>query len=169
MFPNTLEVALPIVNSDHSPSSLNLSLPSQVVWHLNVKSFGEELEQCKEIITNSWNGGMRVDSEWRMVCSKLKICKSNLVRWSRHTFKNSAKEIAKMKTQLQYLLNLPHNQTNWEEIRDLRHRIDQLWKQEEIYCSQRSRVKWLKCGDKNSKFFHASTLQRRSRNRLHRI
>lgn len=44
-----------------------------------------------------------------------------------------------------------------------------LWKQEEKYWGQRSRVKWLNYGDKNSKFFHASTVQRRDRNKLVRI
>lgn len=44
-----------------------------------------------------------------------------------------------------------------------------MWKPKEIYWDQRSRLKWLKWGDCDSKFFHATTVQRRDRNRLHRI
>lgn len=35
-----------------------------------------------------------------------------------------------------------------------------------MYWSLRSRVNWLKWGDKNTKFFHATTIQLRSRNRI---
>lgn len=35
-----------------------------------------------------------------------------------------------------------------------------------MYWSMRSRIDWLKWGDKNTKFFHASTIQRRQRNRI---
>lgn len=38
-----------------------------------------------------------------------------------------------------------------------------------MFWDQRSRVKWLSFGDKNSKFFHATTIQRRDRNKLHRL
>ncbi|XP_057453159.1 uncharacterized protein LOC130745025 [Lotus japonicus] len=44
-----------------------------------------------------------------------------------------------------------------------------MWKQEEQYWGQRSRLKWIQFGDKNPKFFHATTVQRRDRNRLERL
>jgi hypothetical protein len=39
----------------------------------------------------------------------------------------------------------------------------------EILCKQKSRDLWLKDGDKNSKFFHLSTLIRRKRNSIDAI
>ena len=44
-----------------------------------------------------------------------------------------------------------------------------MWGDEEHYWAQRSKNDWLKEGDKNTKFFHLSTLQRRSRNRISKI
>lgn len=38
-----------------------------------------------------------------------------------------------------------------EEMRGIQRRIDKLWHQEELYWSQRARVKWLEDGDKNTK------------------
>ena len=32
--------------------------------------------------------------------------------------------------------------------------------------NQRSRVLWLKCGDRNMKFFHSAVSQRRKRNKV---
>lgn len=48
-------------------------------------------------------------------------------------------------------------------------KISQLWKQEEMYWGMRSRLKWAKCGDRNIKFFHATTIQRRDMNRLEKL
>lgn len=58
---------------------------------------------------------------------------------------------------------------NWVEVTQIRRDIDRLWQQEEQYWGQRSRVKWMNYGDRNSKFFHASTIQRRDLNKLLRI
>ena len=41
--------------------------------------------------------------------------------------------------------------------------------QEEMLWYQKSREKWIKFGDKNTAFFHAQTIIRRKRNRIHRL
>jgi len=41
-----------------------------------------------------------------------------------------------------------------------------IWQREETYLAMRSRIQWLREGDKNTKFFHATTIQRRQRNRI---
>ncbi|KAI9115188.1 hypothetical protein K1719_013507 [Acacia pycnantha] len=57
-----------------------------------------------------------------------------------------------------------------EEIRmeeaELLRRIEELMVQEENYWWQRSRISWLKSGDRNSKFFHLTALVRRRRNSI---
>ena len=44
--------------------------------------------------------------------------------------------------------------------------MDKLLKREEIYWVQRSRISWLKHGDKNTKFFHSKATQRRKKNHI---
>lgn len=106
---------------------------------------------------------------WEKFQEKAKTCKRALLAWNKVTFKNVVVEISKLKILLQKLLNGGNSVANWEENIMIRKEIDGLWKQEEMYWGQKSRLKWLTYGDKNSKFFHATTVQRRNRNKLFRI
>lgn len=47
--------------------------------------------------------------------------------------------------------------------------IERVWDLEEKYWGQRDRLNWVKYGDRNSKFFHAVTVQRRQRNTVTKI
>jgi hypothetical protein len=51
----------------------------------------------------------------------------------------------------------------------LQQELDQVLYQEELLWYQKSREKWIKFGDKNTKFFHAQTIIRRKRNKIHGI
>ena len=51
-----------------------------------------------------------------------------------------------------------------------------LWKeynmvlqQEELFWYQKSREKWVQCGDRNTKFFHTMTMARRKQNKIHSL
>ena len=89
--------------------------------------------------------------------------------WHNKTFKNAAKKIGKLKKTLADLLNGRGEEIDWGKVREVREEIKKLWNQEEKFWGQRSRLKWLKWGDKNSKFFHATTVQRRERNKIQRL
>lgn len=41
-----------------------------------------------------------------------------------------------------------------------------MFRDEEIFWKQKSRNTWLRVGDQNTKFFHATTKQQRARNRI---
>lgn len=51
----------------------------------------------------------------------------------------------------------------------LNERLNEAYKNEEIYWCQKSRIQWLKDREKNSKFFHAYTVQRRKMNNIVRL
>ncbi|CAL1384096.1 unnamed protein product [Linum trigynum] len=53
-----------------------------------------------------------------------------------------------------------------QEEKDLMTELEAIWKDEELFWSQRSRVSWLKEGDKNTNFFHTSTVHRKQRNKI---
>ena len=61
-------------------------------------------------------------------------------------------------------MNLLHDSA--VEIQVLKKEINEMMLREEMMWSQRSRVLWIKCGDRNTKFFHATASNRQKKNRI---
>ncbi|KAI9109172.1 hypothetical protein K1719_019795 [Acacia pycnantha] len=111
------------------------------------------------------NPGNRVQE----LVAQLENCKETLVRWSKTTFPNFRKAIEMLKGKLDRLNIGTLSEQTVKEAETLTKQLEETWSQEEIYWWQKSRVSWLKCGDKNSKFFHNSVIQRRQRNKILRL
>lgn len=47
--------------------------------------------------------------------------------------------------------------------------LDELWKRKELLWKQKFRFEWLTSSDLNSRFFHASSVIRRCKNRIERL
>lgn len=168
-FPHASAIALPIISSDHSPIIFQPVPREKSGACFKYEAFWEEHPDCKNIVKDGWEACEERDSAWETFLARSKACKKRLQSWQRVEFKRADVEIAMLKGQLNDLLNQAHSFPDWTKVRELQEQIKVLWKREEIFWSQRSRVKWLKWGDRNSKFFHASTVQRRERNRIVRL
>ena len=119
---------------------------------------------CREVVEEAWDP-YRGDEEYT-VTDRLKSCQANLQRWNWRVFGNVNKTLKRKQERLQQLENLSSLHEKAEEIQELRKEINEVLVREEIMWSQRSRAAWIKWGDRNTRFFHATASQRRRRNRI---
>lgn len=167
--PNACATALPCVSSDHSPLVLYLKPKEKSGVSFKFEAYWAAHEECFGVIENGWRGVEDLEEPWGNIKSKMKAYQRDLQEWHKRRFRRADDEIHRLKSQMQRLLNQEENLENFAEIRRIKKRIDELWQQEELYWSQRARVKWLQHGDRNTKFFHATTIQRRGRNIIQRF
>ncbi|KAL5537605.1 hypothetical protein UlMin_045703 [Ulmus minor] len=133
--------------------------PNSRVHHLNLRGCDHrplliELLRADEFSflgKKHWNS-MSADS-LDGVASKLRLCASDLEKWNLDSFRSLKLQVRKMKTAFDRI-DKQLSSHNWKEHQRLEKALSTLRYKEERYWKQRSKDTWLKCGDRNSKFFH---------------
>jgi len=101
---------------------------------------------------------------------KLKFLKFQLKNWNKEIFGNifTAQQHLnqKMKDLQQLIIKDGYKEEHLEQEKQLLNQIEERNKQEEILWKQKSRIRWLKEGERNTKFFHSTTIQRRMHNTI---
>lgn len=166
VFPTTTVLHEEAIGSDHCPIIVNNRWEDRKGSRsFKFENFWASDSRCKDVIEDSWVG-QRAQT-LREVQDKLSRCSSSLKKWSKMSFSNNLTKIEELKGVLRSIQQDPLGTT--ERLHDVENEINKLWRNEEIYWQQRSRVQWLQAGDKNTSFFHKSVLQRRSKNKVVRI
>ena len=86
--------------------------------------------------------------------------------WNKRVFGNVNKTLKLKQNLLQQLESLDLLHEPAEEIKAFKKEINEVMLQEKMMWNQRSRALWVKCGDRNTKFFHETASNRRRRNRI---
>ncbi|XP_073367900.1 uncharacterized protein [Aegilops tauschii subsp. strangulata] len=90
----------------------------------------------------------------------------DLSAWGDREFGNLRKKIRKLKQRIENLRTRSIGQGPSEEEKGLVKKLREVLYQEELWMKQRSRVLWLRSGDRNTGYFQAQAAQRKRTNRI---
>ncbi|XP_071902759.1 uncharacterized protein [Coffea arabica] len=158
--------------SDHAPLKISFTDRSDHTpcpfRFLNVWTTKPEL---LEVIRHAWNqdvGG----SPLRVLCSKLLATRRAIQTWNKQHFGNVLDAVRSAESGVQRAEEAMDQYVSEEcqiELSKAQAELRHALSIEEQFWSQKARVKWLKHGDRNSRYFHAVVRQRRAHQMIHRI
>eukprot|EP00253_Pinus_taeda_P017458 PITA_17458 len=125
-------------------------------------------------IENWWAEDLQIQGSLMFLLHKrLKHIKMKLKSWNKDIFGNifaNKKSVENKNLELnQTLIKEGFDKNKNEQVEKYHLEWEKLCKQEEIFWKQKSRVQWLKEGERNTKFFHRSTIANRTHNRISSI
>lgn len=165
-YPESESEFLPIAGSDHAPVVIHIADECCVKrGQFRYDKRHYRSEDFIESVTRGWEKGNRdIHGD---VHNRLRLCRKELARWKRRTRRNSADQIEILKHRLdaaQRDFSTPN-----ATIAQLRVSLNQTYREEELFWKLKSRNQWLKLGERNTKFFHAVSKVRKSKNRFKSI
>lgn len=166
--PNSQTFNLPKLGSDHRPILLDTApIESRGPLLFRFKHTWTTHEDCSAIIKANWHN-TRNRSPMNQWSQNLHSCKKTLKTWSKQGFPNSKEKVVDLTNEMEALL-ASSSPLSGLRIQQITSQIDHLWGLEEMFWHQRSRIQWLNLGDRNTHFFHQSTIQRRQFNKIFRL
>ncbi|KAL0398047.1 UNVERIFIED_CONTAM: hypothetical protein Scaly_0253100 [Sesamum calycinum] len=118
--------------------------------------------RCEDIITKAWDRPGNLGEKLECLGGRLSV-------WGRLVLCETKDRIARLEQDLVSLEGGALTVANHTRVVRDREELSKLIIQEEIFWKQRSKVLWLKEGDRNSRFFHAKANHRHQVNSIRRI
>ena len=104
------------------------------------------------------------------MCQRIKTCRLALLSWSKTQSRPTKKRIEQLRTISSELEKAcqenPGDTEAFRKRSTARKDLNEMLAKEESYWHQRSRVSWMREGDRNTRFFHANATQRRQKNKI---
>lgn len=121
-------------------------------------------QETEDLINDVWKQDSQVSRMYRLQ-QKLKSCKQNLITWRKLDQTNSRKEKELIQKEMEGM-QLKGEDRDWNKWKQLKGCLQEAYQEEKDLWAKKARVNWLQEGDRNTKYFHAVTAERRKRNRL---
>ncbi|CAA7029125.1 unnamed protein product [Microthlaspi erraticum] len=154
---------LPRISSDHSPLITSLigdSRKNRGSFKYDHRCF--QREGFAATVEKSWvNSG--TDRGVSMM-KKITDCRKAISQWKRANSSNSARKIQELHHKIDLATRTQPFQA--QEMAMLKRELKEEYNNEETFWRMKSRVMWLNNGDRNTKYFHAVTKNRRAQNRI---
>ncbi|XP_040970914.1 uncharacterized protein [Gossypium hirsutum] len=117
----------------------------------------------KEIIKNKW---CRKDEN---TLEKIDGMHEILGPWQFKKYNKMKAQISVLAEHIDRIIDGPTTLFDMNNRREARIKLGNLYSEEESYWAQRSRIKWLREGDRNTKFFHVRATSRHKKNNIERL
>lgn len=163
-FPHALVELLQPHGSDHNPlllSCLKCQSPRNKIFHF--QAAWTHHPDYEAVVDNTWSHTLGC------TLHKLHQVREQSIIFNKDVFGN----IFRRKRHLQARIKGVHNQLDrypYADLisleKDLQNQYNQVLIEEELLWYQKSREKWVKFGNKNTRFFHTQTVIRRRRNMI---
>ncbi|XP_038988084.1 uncharacterized protein LOC120112574 [Phoenix dactylifera] len=172
-FPNHRVRHLPRIASDHHPLLVSTEIHTPVRSPFRFEKFWLSYPRSSEMVREAWCSPVRGDAMYR-VSRRLELTRRRLRRWNREEVGNifrrtEEEEEAISRLQVQEAQRGGLSEEQMGELRSHLALHDSLLRRQETLWRQKSRVQWILEGDRNTKFFHQSTVIRRNQNRIRAI
>lgn len=166
--PNAHITHLPRIASDHTPQLLTLDHnAARGPRPFRFENFWYGYERANEIIESEWANEPLGDPAYR-VFVKLSNIKNSLKAWNRKEIGNIFEKAKLIEAEIGNLQQKEERGCASSDeairIRCLTAEYHNFMRAHEIFWQQKSRIMWVNQGDRNTKFFHRSTIVRRARN-----
>ena len=169
MFPKAGIKHLVAPTSDHKPILLDTYFENNILNKpFRFEAMWARDSECEVVVDQAWRKEFTGSYGFNLM-KKISYSGFLLSKWNKTSFGQTKTKILEIERRIGIIQSKPPSIEALQEEASLMMELEEWQTREEIRLKQKSRELWLKEGDRNSKFFHASTLIRRRRNNISEI
>ncbi|XP_073051225.1 uncharacterized protein [Primulina eburnea] len=156
LFPDATVTHLPIIQSDHAPLLLKLNGQQKTKCHGPFRFQAAWLthKDFHEVIEKEWQMNLTLGNNVEKLIKPL-------TDWNSSTFGNINRRKRTLMARIEGVQKCLNKQPRHRLLKletKLKQELDTVLEQEELMWFQKSREEWIVSGDRNTKFYHASTM-----------